>query len=668
MPNGQSCKVLLVEDEGLIARDIAQRLEALGHQVAAIVGTGEEAVEMAAGTDVVLMDIRLDGPMDGIQAAHTIRLRHGVPVVFLTAHADRSTLARAKQAGPFGYIVKPVAPAALHTSIEIAIYKHAMERELAEREAWLRAVLGSVADAVVVADVEGRVRNLNPAAEALTGWSEAEARGQDLAKIVPLSRDGPSTDSAFTDGQSTGGCTDGRASEAANPFDGPVPLALLRDAPVPFSRDTHFVTRDGRRVPIDGSAAPVRVGPARLGPVPVNPAPVSPLPVNNRAAIGVVLSFHDICRRYWEEQQLRQAQKVEAAARLAAGVADEYASPLTVIRRQAEWLLDQFADYSPARQAAEEIRQAATAAEEITRKLAGFGKRQPVRPQVLSPNGVLRRMAKFLETVAGAGVKVTVLPGLHAGKIKADEGQLEQLLMSLTIFAGRQWAARPCPAGAEIRIETGPAETAAEGAPSDYVRIAVTYPLGVASADPPSDQAAMGDESLALAAAHNIVNGHGGFLSARRMADGQGCLEVLLPRWTEPEAAAAAVSPALMRSILLVEPREMVRAELHKYFEANGFNLLEAADAAEAVALAELREGPLDLVIACAPDAERVHQVLRDGRPQMALLRIVDAPEQSADELRRSYTQTALLERVRVLLADPPAAPAGSSSRLSAAC
>jgi len=654
MPNAQSFKVLLVEDEGLIARDIAQRLEGLGHRVAGIVGTGEEAVEMAAGADIVLMDIRLDGPMDGIEAARTIRLRHGVPVIFLTAHADRSTLVRAKQAEPFGYIVKPVAPAALHTSIEIAVYKHAMERELAEREAWLRAVFGSVADAVAVADVEGRVRILNPAAEALTGWSEAEARGQELAKIVSLSTDGRSTDGRSTDGRST----HGRAAERADPLESPVPLALLRDAVVPFARDMRLVTRGGRSVPIEGSAAPVRVGPVRVGPVPVDDA-----------AIGVVLSFRDVSRRRWEEQQLRQAQKVEAAARLAAGVADEYSNLLTVIRGQAERLVDQFADYSPARQSAEEIRQAAAAAEEITRKLAGLGKRQPAHPEVVSPNGVLRRMAKLLETVAGTGVKVTVLPGLHAGKIKADEGQLEQLLLNLTIFAGRQCAGRQSAGDVEIRIETGPAEMAAEGAPSGYVRIAVAHPHSAASADAPLDAAAAGDESLALAVAHNIASGHGGFLSARRMADGQGCLEVLLPRWTEAETAGAAVPPAPMRTILLVEPREIVRAELHKYFEANGFNLLEAADAAEAIALAEVREEPLDLVIARAPEAERIQQVVRDTRPDLAWLRIVDAPEQSAGELRRSYTQTALLERVRVLLEDPRAvqAAAVASSRLSAA-
>ena len=663
-----SYNVLLVEDEGLIARDIAHRLEALGHHVADIVGTGEEAVEAAADADIVLMDIRLDGPMDGIEAAQTIRRRYRIPVIFLTAHTDRSMVERAKRAEPFGYIVKPVAPAALHTSIEIAVYKHGMERELAEREAWLTAVLGAVADAVAVADAEGRVRFLNPAAESLTGWSEAEARGQDLGKIVSLSTERWSTEGRSTEGRSVDErMGNGHAASAGEQqFDprhvhhreGPVPLAMLRDAAVPLDRDAQLVTRGGRGIPVEGTAAPVRMGPVGvvLGPVGSGNARLE------NVAIGAVLSFRDVSRRRWEEQQIRQAQKVEAAARLAAGVADEYTHLLTVIRGQAERLLDHFGDYSPARQAAEEIRQAATTAEQITRKLAGFGKRQPAHPEVLSPNAVLRRLARLLETVAGPGVNVTVRPGPHAGKIKADEGQFEQLLMNLTMHAGRRAAA-----SGEIRIETGPAEAAFGGDPGDapggYVRIAVSYPAassppGVAGEDSPFDPASAEDESLALSAAHNIASEHNGFFSARYVgngaADGICCLEVLLPRWMEPEPAPAAIPPALTNTVLLVEPRETVRAELHKFFETNGFNLLEAADAGEAILLAEVREEPLDLVIAAAHEAGQIREVieetLADDLPRPAVLRIVDAPEQSVEELRRSYTQAALLERVRVLL------------------
>src|ERR1700733_2704545 len=133
-PEGaRSYRVLVVEDEGLIANDVARRLASLGHEVLGPASTAEEAVELASRAEIVLMDIHIDGQRDGVDAAREIRARHHRPVVFLTAHADRSTLERANEAGPFGYIVKPLGPASLQTSIEIAIARHRTERLLEER-------------------------------------------------------------------------------------------------------------------------------------------------------------------------------------------------------------------------------------------------------------------------------------------------------------------------------------------------------------------------------------------------------------------------------------------------------------------------------------------------------------------------------------------------------
>src|SRR6202051_3931720 len=103
----KSHKILVVEDEGLIAHDISSRLQALHHEVVGVASTAKEAIEKAAEADLVLMDIRLDGPADGIEAAIAIRERYRIPVIFITAHADRATLERAKAADAFGYLVKP---------------------------------------------------------------------------------------------------------------------------------------------------------------------------------------------------------------------------------------------------------------------------------------------------------------------------------------------------------------------------------------------------------------------------------------------------------------------------------------------------------------------------------------------------------------------------------
>jgi CheY-like chemotaxis protein len=122
--DNKCCNVLVVEDEGLIAYDIASRMEAMGHQVVATVASGEDALAKAPEADIVLMDIRIDGPIDGIETATRIREQFQLPVILLTAHADRSTIARAELSGFFDYIVKPIAYESLKDLIEITLNRH----------------------------------------------------------------------------------------------------------------------------------------------------------------------------------------------------------------------------------------------------------------------------------------------------------------------------------------------------------------------------------------------------------------------------------------------------------------------------------------------------------------------------------------------------------------
>jgi CheY-like chemotaxis protein len=131
--------ILVVEDEGLIALDLQRRLQALGYTVPATCATAGEAFTAASShaPDLILMDIRLRGERDGIDAAEQIRTKLDIPVVFLTAHADMATLDRAKAASPFGYIVKPFGSTDLRANIEIARYRHKAEQIVRRNEAWL---------------------------------------------------------------------------------------------------------------------------------------------------------------------------------------------------------------------------------------------------------------------------------------------------------------------------------------------------------------------------------------------------------------------------------------------------------------------------------------------------------------------------------------------------
>lgn len=139
-------KVLIVEDEIIVAKHIEDTLLSLGYYVTGIASSGDDAVEHAGifRPDVALMDIMLGGEIDGITAAEMIRKRYSIPIIFLTAYSNEKTIHRAKTAKPYGYILKPFQETDLFTSIEIALHKHGIERRLVEEtENALAAIIGS---------------------------------------------------------------------------------------------------------------------------------------------------------------------------------------------------------------------------------------------------------------------------------------------------------------------------------------------------------------------------------------------------------------------------------------------------------------------------------------------------------------------------------------------
>jgi len=137
--------VLVVEDESIVSKDIQHSLKKLGYNVVGASATGEKAIELAESEqpDVVLMDIMLKGDMNGIEAADTIKQNYSIPVIFLTAYADESTLSKAKITQPYGYILKPFKEIDLHTTIEMAIYKHSKELEVVKERDLLFSIVES---------------------------------------------------------------------------------------------------------------------------------------------------------------------------------------------------------------------------------------------------------------------------------------------------------------------------------------------------------------------------------------------------------------------------------------------------------------------------------------------------------------------------------------------
>lgn len=138
-------KVLIVEDESIVAKDIQQSLEKLGYEVIGTAPTGENAVTLALEQhpEVVLMDIMLKGEKMGVEAADEIRSKLDIPVIYLTAYADQKTLSKAKVTEPYGYIIKPFKEVDLHSTIEMALYKHGKEIEVRKERDLLYQVMDS---------------------------------------------------------------------------------------------------------------------------------------------------------------------------------------------------------------------------------------------------------------------------------------------------------------------------------------------------------------------------------------------------------------------------------------------------------------------------------------------------------------------------------------------
>jgi two-component system sensor histidine kinase/response regulator len=186
-PTHTRTRLLVVEDEAVVARDICQQLREQGYDPVAHTATGEEAIALAGQhrPDLVLMDIHLAGEMDGITAARTIRDRFALPVVFLTAFSGRETLERAREVEPFGYIIKPFDEQDLRTVVEMAVFKHRAEARHRADEARYRALTESAHDAIVTADGAGRIVGWNRGATHIFGYPESEILGRPLALLLP---------------------------------------------------------------------------------------------------------------------------------------------------------------------------------------------------------------------------------------------------------------------------------------------------------------------------------------------------------------------------------------------------------------------------------------------------------------------------------------------------
>ncbi|GAP93655.1 hybrid sensor histidine kinase/response regulator [Leptolyngbya sp. NIES-2104] len=233
----RTARILIVEDESVVAWHVQEALHTLGHQVVAIANSARQAIQIATNQrpDLVLMDICLQGKNDGVSAAEYLYLKLNLPVVYLTAHADEYTLRRATETSPFGYVVKPFQEAVLQSAIQVALRRHQMEVALKDTQQWYATTLVSIGDATIATDVDGFITFMNPAAEFFTGWTQEEALGEFAGRVLDLIDE-----------------------ETRAAIDNPILAALCQGDTITLPDRAVLRSRDGTERPVGDSASPIR--------------------------------------------------------------------------------------------------------------------------------------------------------------------------------------------------------------------------------------------------------------------------------------------------------------------------------------------------------------------------------------------------------------------------
>jgi two-component system cell cycle sensor histidine kinase/response regulator CckA len=291
--------ILIVEDERVVARDIQRTLTSFGYDVPATAASADQALRLATEKcpHLVLMDVQIKGDRDGIETAELLRERFDVPIVYLTAFGDPATVDRAKHTEPYGYLLKPVKANELRTVVEVALYRHEMDRRLRERERWFSTTLNSIGDAVIAVDLAGKVTFMNRVAEGLIGTKFDDARGRPASEVLTL----------FDD--------DARALDEV-----PV-LRALREEGTVMLEEAGLVNRtSGVTRTISDSAAPV---------------------IDDGNVLGAVMVFRDVTDNKQIVRQRELADRLASLGTMAAGVVHEINNPLAVVLSEGEFVLRQ---------------------------------------------------------------------------------------------------------------------------------------------------------------------------------------------------------------------------------------------------------------------------------------------------------------------------------------
>ncbi|MCA9489233.1 MAG: response regulator [Myxococcales bacterium] len=623
----RAARILVVEDEGITAWDIEQSLGELGFEVVGVADSAHTAVEMARGNrpDLILMDVHLRGADDGVAAARQIRDELRLPVVYLTANRDRTTLERAKATDPYAYLHKPFHRHELQTAVELALQRHGLERSLRERERLLATTLRCIRDGVVTTDPTGRVVLLNPAAETLTGWAEEDARGcpvQGVLDLVDLSNE---------------------------PRDGGVQSALggVEPDPIPAAR---VIARNGQEFLVSAVVAPV---------------------VDGDDLLGSVAVMHDIERERRLLQQLEHAERLAAFGTMAAGVAHEINNPLAFVVGNLHYAIGALSGDARAHEQVQALKDALIGANRISRiveDFRSFGRSKPDTREKVRVVDVLRYAITVTEPTRRHRFEVE-LDMQGDPVVYGDESRLGQVVVNLLINAAHAMEGQGHQAPITVRAGGLPA--------TDQVFVEVTdRGCGM---DEDQRQRALEPfyttkpqgkgTGLGLSVAHGIVEAHGGSIEIRSQKGEGSTFCVVLPAF-RPSAKRSATSDPTRGRVLLIDDEPALLRSLRRVLERR--HEVETADGAEE-ALRRFESGERFDLVLCDVQMPRMSGLellerLAEHHPDVAsrVTLITGGPLSAADLgpdgpglLKKPFDPAQLLAMVDRLVSESKAARTG---------
>ena len=508
--------------------------------------------------------------------------------------------------------------------------------DLSERErsaALLRSVMASVTDAILTIDIQGTVLSANPATEKLFGYEENELVGRNFTALMPEPYRG----------------------EHGTYINNYVRTGVAKV--IGIGREVVGLRKNGTTFPVELT--------------------VSEFQFDGQPRFTGVL--RDITARRRLEAEFQQAQKMEAVGRLAGGVAHDFNNLLTIINGYCSLLLDEAETGNAQREFVAAIGEAGERAARLTQQLLAFSRKAVVEAQVFDLNELCAESAKFLRRLIGEDIALAVVPDHEAVWIKADPGQLEQVIMNLAVNARDAM-----PTGGRLTIESrivtiDEADLRSAGGPPvgryGLLRVADTgggfnEETKKKIFEPFFTTKAVGKGTgLGLAVVHGVVEQFGGYVTVESQIGVGTTFNLYFPLAAEfaagPQGAGATLAVRGTETVLLVEDEDAVRNIVRLALTMQGFTVLQASGGEEAIQLATAHKGPIHLLVTDVVMPEmsgrRLAEVVRRHRPEIPVLfmsgyteeAVVNHGVDSSDAfIQKPFTPQALARKVRAVLSE----------------